>query len=147
LAEGQLKFSSLHDQCEVVIDDICVINEKFKSAFNRDIPETKFDGEFKRSYRKSTIYIYNVLANIIKARTEKGNKVAYIFALVVITHAFNNIFSDTENLRKILREYLEEKKQGAEKLNFSELREWMSKSSQRTLNNIVSAIVRIYFQT
>jgi hypothetical protein len=87
-----------------------------------------------------------VLREILKARTKKGNKLNYIIALVVISHAFNNIFSDTENLREIFREYLDEKKQPVEKLNFSELRQWMSKSKEGTLNNIAKTIIKIYFQ-
>ena len=76
----------------------------------------------------------------------KGNKLNYTLALLVISHAFNNIFADTENLREIFREYLEEKKRQVEKIDFSELRQWMSKSKDATLNGIAKTIIKIYFQ-
>ena len=65
---------------------------------------------------------------------------------MVISHAFNNIFSDTENLREIFKDYIEDRKKPIEKLDFSDLRQWMSKSKETTLNNIARTIIKIYFQ-
>jgi len=52
----------------------------------------------------------------------KGNKLNYILSLLVISHAFNNIFSDLENLNVIFKDYFEEKKKKANKIDFTELR-------------------------
>ena len=77
--------------------------------------------------------------------SKKGNKLNYLLSMLVISHAFNNIFSDLENLKLIFHEYLEEKKRTVEKIDFSELREWMTKSKENVLNNIAKNIIKIYF--
>ena len=45
----------------------------------------------------------------------------------------------------IFKEYLEEKKKPVQKIDFSELREWMGKSKEGTLNAIAKSIIKIYF--
>lgn len=50
---------------------------------------------------------------------KKGNKLNYILSLLVISHAFNNIFADLENVGIIFKEYFEEKKKTVEKIDFS----------------------------
>lgn len=110
LNENELYFSGLFDQCEDYLQEICDMNHKFKAAFRHEITETEFENEFKESYRKSTIYIFGVLRESLKNRTTKGNKLNYILALLVISHAFNNIFADHESLGVIFKEYFEEKK-------------------------------------
>lgn len=76
---------------------------------------------------------------------KKGNKLNYTLALLVISHAFNNIFSDVENLTVIFKDYFDEKKRTSDKLDFTELREWMTKSKEGVLNNIAKSIIKIYF--
>ena len=146
LSQNEVKFNQLYDQCEDVLKDISEINSKFGAAFNQDITEKEFENEFKESYRKSTIYIFGVLREALKTRTKKGNKLNYILSLLVISHAFNNIFADHEHLREIFKEYVEERKKPVEKMDFSDLRQWMSKSKETTLNNIARTIIKIYFQ-
>ena len=90
-----------------MLKEIADINSKFKNSFNREINETEFEHEFKESYRKSTIFIFGILREALKNKAKKGNKLSYILSLLVISHAFNNIFSDIENLREIFREYVE----------------------------------------
>lgn len=87
-----------------------------------------------------------MLRESLKNRTKKGNKLNYVLSLLVISHAFNNIFEDIENLREIFKEYVEERKKPIEKVDFSDLRQWMSKSKESTLNNIAKTIIKIYFQ-
>jgi hypothetical protein len=65
--------------------------------------------------------------------------------MLVISHAFNNIFSDIENLQIIFKDYFEEKKRQADKIDFTELRDWMSKSKENVLNTIAKNIIKIYF--
>ena len=64
----------------------------------------------------------------MKSKTKKGNKLNYILALVVISHAFNNIFADHESLGVIFKEYFEEKKKTVKEIDYSDLRSWMSSS-------------------
>jgi hypothetical protein len=59
--QSSLKFSNLYDQCKGCLKDIEEINSKFVSAFGPDVEDRSFDGSFKESYRKSTIYIFGVL--------------------------------------------------------------------------------------
>ncbi len=140
-----MKFTNLYDQCEDYLKEISEINSKFKSAFDRDIEEKDFESQFKDSYRKSTIYIFGVLREILKSKTKKGNKLNYILALVVISHAFNNIFADHESLGVIFKEYFEEKKKTVKEIDYSDLRSWMSSSKEPVLNNIAKSIIKIYF--
>jgi hypothetical protein len=45
-----------------------------------------------------------VLREALKNRnSKKGNKLNYILSLLVISHAFNNIFSDYEHLSLIFK--------------------------------------------
>lgn len=136
----------MYDQCKEFIAEISDINSRFKPAFESEINEKGFEGVFKESYRKSTIYVFGVLREVLKVKAnKKGNKLNYILSLLVISHAFNNIFSDHENLSIIFKEYFEEKKKAVEKIDYSELREWMSKSKETTLNLIAKTIIKIYF--
>ena len=90
--------SQIYDNCEDYLKEIEQINSKFHQSFNRDVTEVEFE-DFKESYRKSTIYIFGILREALKNRTKKGNKLNYILSLLVISHAFNNIFSDFDNLK------------------------------------------------
>lgn len=65
--------------------------------------------------------------------------------MLVISHAFNNIFNDLENLQIIFREYFEEKGRPVDKIDFTELRDWMSKSKENVLNTIAKNIIKVYF--
>lgn len=146
LSQYEIKFNNLHNQCEAYIKEIDEINPKFKTAFTEEIHEKGFEGPFKESYRKSTIYVFGVLREVLKNKANrKGNKLNYTLSMLVISHAFNNIFSDFENLGVIFKEYFEEKKKPVEKIDFSELREWMGKSKEGVLNAIAKSIIKIYF--
>ena len=64
-------------------------------SFSPEVEDKSFDGAFKESYRKSTIYIFGVLRETLKNKANrKGNKLNYSLSMLVISHAFNNIFSD-----------------------------------------------------
>jgi len=105
-AQNEMKLSNLHSDCEGYLKEIDEINSKFSLAFNQDLQETNFEGTFKESYRKSTIYVFGVLREALKSKSsKKGNKLNYILSLLVISHAFNNIFADLENLGIIFRDY------------------------------------------
>jgi hypothetical protein len=65
---------------------------------------------------------------------------------LVISHAFNNIFADHENLREIFKDYFAESGKPVEKMDYRGLRQWMSRSKEQTLNNIARTIIKIYFQ-
>jgi hypothetical protein len=87
-----------------------------------------------------------VLREVMKSKSaKKGNKLNYLLSMLVISHAFNNIFSDHESLSIIFQEYLSEKKKTTDKIDFTELRDWMGKSSEVVLNNIAKKIIKIYF--
>lgn len=95
IAEASLKLSNLYHQCSDCLKDIEEINSRFAAAFSEEVEEKSFDGAFKESYRKSTIYIFGVLREALKNKAnKKGNKLNYSLSMLVISHAFNNIFSD-----------------------------------------------------
>ena len=77
---------------------------------------------------------------------KKGNKLNYSLSILVISHAFNNIFNDLENVQIIFHDYFQEKPtQRPDKIDFSELRNWMGRSKENVLNAIAKNIIKIYF--
>lgn len=64
---------------------------------------------------------------------------------MVISHVFNHIFSDGENVKKIFEEYLKEKNRTVETMDYSELREWMTRASPGQLNMLAKQIIQLYF--
>lgn len=120
LNQATVKLANLFDQCRGCIKDIEEINSRFTAAFGADVDDKTFDGAFKESYRKSTIYIFGVLREALKNKaSKKGNKLNYSLSMLVISHAFNNIFNDLENLQIIFHEYFEEKKRATDKIDFT----------------------------
>jgi len=61
-----MKFSVIYDQCGDFITEIVAINDRFKEGFDINITENSFEGAFKKSYRKSTSYIYATLNALVK---------------------------------------------------------------------------------
>lgn len=98
-------FEELYDQCSFCMNEIEIINAKFKNAYDKEIKETNFEGPFKESYRKSTHNAFNSLRALIKSSGKGGNKLNYNLAILVISHVFNHIFRDPENIKKIFSDY------------------------------------------
>ena len=65
--------------------------------------------------------------------------------MVVISHSFNNIFKDYDEMDNILKPYLDEKQMCAKDIDYSELRVWLSQSNAGTLKAISIAIIEVYF--
>ena len=82
---------------------------------------------------------------MIKSSGKSGNKLNYNLAILVISHVFNHIFSDEENVKKIFEEYLKEKSRTVETIDYSELREWMTRASAGQLNMLAKQIIQLYF--
>ena len=53
--------------------------------------------------------MYSAIRKALKTG-KKGNKLHYLLALLVISHAFNNLFHEMEHLEVIFQPYLEERK-------------------------------------
>jgi hypothetical protein len=95
LNQAALKLANIYDQCRGLLHEIESINSKFLAAFSSEVEDKAFDGAFKESYRRSTIYIFGVLREALENKTIKeGNKLKYFLSMLVISHAFNNIFCD-----------------------------------------------------
>ena len=107
--------------------------------------ETGLVGDFKESYRKSTTHAFGVLREFHKKNERKGNRLNYLLCVLLISNSFNNFFSETESLESILGEYLRENNRSVGKIDFSELRDWLSRSSEAVLNDIAKGIVIAYF--
>ena len=63
----------------------------------------------------------NNLRDLMK-NDKKGNKLNYYWAIVVISHAFNRIFTDSENMKVIFKDYFEQSKRSLNAIDYSELR-------------------------
>ena len=101
------------------------MNSGFQKCFRQEITETEFEGAFKDSYRKSTVYVFGKLRELQKKEVKKGNKLDYLLCVLLFSNSFNSIFSDVENLAKILEDYLNQYKRKIETIDFCELRHWL----------------------
>jgi hypothetical protein len=52
----------------------------------------------------------------------KGNKMNYYLAIVVISHVFNHIFKKSENNQGIFQDYFKQTNRSFETIDYSELR-------------------------
>lgn len=100
---------------------------------------------FKESYRKSTHTAFNTLRGLIKSSAKNGNKLNFNLAILVISHVFNHIFSDQVNVQKIFEDYFKEKGKTFETMDYTELREWMTRASPGQLNSLAKQIIMLYF--
>jgi hypothetical protein len=53
---------------------------------------------------------------------KKGNKFNYYLAILVISHVFNRIFTDSENMKVIFNDYFKQSKRSLNAIDYSELR-------------------------
>jgi len=58
-----------------------------------------------------------------------GNKYNYFLVLSVISHAFNRLFTEKENLTKVFKTFLEQNKSSVDNIDYDRLREWMGKAT------------------
>lgn len=136
-------FGEWYDVCLSVLDEIKTINSAFSEAFSQFISETSFEGAFKMSYRLSTGHIYKVLfAEITKGY--KGNNLPFLLTMSTISHNFNNIYNNQDHMKTIFQPYLSKEYVPVKSLNFSELREWLSKASEDQLKAIIKEILKFY---
>jgi len=66
LGRAEVKFETYYDNCGYLLKEICDVNSGFKAAFKVEINETEFEGAFKDSYRKSTVYVFGILRQLHK---------------------------------------------------------------------------------
>ena len=71
------------------------------------IKENDFADPFKQSYRKSTLFAFDKLKKFLK-ENNRGNTYNYYLALTVISHIFNRIFVEKENVAKVFKDFLEQ---------------------------------------
>lgn len=81
----------------------------------------------------------------MKTHKKSGNKLNYNLAILVISHVFNHIFLDSTNMQKIFADYFKEKAKTVNTIDYSELREWMTKASSGQLNALAKQIIQLYF--
>ena len=68
----------------------------------------------------------------------------YLLVLVVISHAFNNLFHEKEHLEIIFKPYLEEKKENAGDINYSEMKAWLSVGTPNNLIKVALEVIKLY---
>lgn len=125
-----------------MLPEIAKSNPEFAGGFRESIDEVEFDGAFKRSYRESTRLVYQVLKR--QLGTHQGNNLPYMFTMNAISHAFNQLFSSEGAIQQIFRVFLTYKNIQPKDINYTELREWLSKSSEDTLTRVVTEILTIF---
>ena len=81
----------------------------------------------------------------MKTTKKSGNLLNYNLAILVISHVFNHIFLDEDNMKKIFGDYFKEKNKDVRSIDYNELREWMTKASAGQLNGLAKQIIQLYF--
>jgi hypothetical protein len=81
----------------------------------------------------------------MKTTRKSGNLLNYNLAILVISHVFNHIFLDEDNMKKIFGDYFKEKNKDVRSIDYNELREWMTKASAGQLNGLAKQIIQLYF--
>ena len=89
--------------------------------------------------------MYSAIRKALKTG-KKGNKLHYLLTLLVISHAFNNLFHEVEHLEVIFKPYLEERKAEANEIDYSDLKAWLSAGSPDTLIKVAIAVIKLYLQ-
>jgi hypothetical protein len=81
----------------------------------------------------------------MKKNSVAGNKLPYAMCLIVLSHAFNQLYRDTDNLKTIFKDYVMESKVDVKKFNYNHLRNWMTTSSEEKLTRVANAAIQLYF--
>ena len=81
----------------------------------------------------------------MKTTKKSGNLLNYNLAILVISHVFNHIFLDEDNMKRIFGDYFKEKNKDVRSIDYNELREWMTKASAGQLNGLAKQIIQLYF--
>jgi hypothetical protein len=89
LYRSEARYGELYNKCKGQYKEICKLNEYFGPAFDEEILDTDFGGDFFRSYRKSTDIVYGTLKEYLK--TNKVLKFYYFLTMTCIAHVFNDL--------------------------------------------------------
>ena len=81
----------------------------------------------------------------MKIPAASGNKVVVMQTMLAISHGFNRIFQDTEQLSVIFACYIKEKKANHLAIDFSDLMTWLTSNNKEQLAGISTAIYNFYF--
>lgn len=98
------RYKALFRKCKGQYRELCKLNEYFGPAFDEQIVETQFGGDFFRSYRKSTDIVYVTLKDYLK--TNKVLKFYYFLCVTCIVHVFNDLYESEELKRDIFSAFL-----------------------------------------
>ena len=75
---------------------------------------------------------------------KKGNSCNYYLAMVAICHVFNRIFLEKNKLSNVFKDFLEQEGKSVDDLDYSKLRQWMSKAAPMQLNAVTRNIMKYY---
>lgn len=89
LYRSEARYSELYAKCKGQYKEICKLNEYFGPAFDEEVHDTDFGGDFFRSYRKSTDIVYGTLKEYLK--TNKVLKFYYFLTMTCIVHVFSDL--------------------------------------------------------
>jgi hypothetical protein len=122
---------------------ICKLNEHFAAAFEEEITESEFSGDFFRSYRKSTDIIYCTLKEYLKSN--KVLKFYYFLCMTCIAHVFSDLH-DSETLRQetfgpFLSDIPDSNHQKDYKVSYQKVAHYMRNSSKPVLLRLAKKII------
>lgn len=74
----------------------------------------------------------------------QGNKLPYGIVLLLFAHGYD-VFRNPNNQTIIFKNYLTEKNKGSNKLDYLELRSWLSSSNENILTEVINLMLKAYF--
>jgi hypothetical protein len=140
------EFSFICDSCTDYMSEITQINPAFEEDFDKEIRVTEFEGAFKSCYRHSTVHLYKVLRGQLKEGEETGSRLPYMMCLIILSHAFNQIYRDPDCLQELFGQYIEESKVDLEKFSFNLLRNWLTTQDEETLTKVATNAINLFFK-
>ncbi len=123
---------------------MCKMNDSFGNAFDEELVETEFSGEFFRSYRKSTDIIYSTLKEYLKIPENKILKFYYFLCMTCICHVFSDLYESEDLKNKMFGPFLEEvaeKSVSKDQISYQKLAHYLRNSSKQVLLKLAKRII------
>ena len=136
----QLKFINLSNQVEPELPKICKINQHFKNSFNHSGNQAENDKYFWKCFPYSSQLVFKTL----KEKTQKDQK-SYLSSIFLLFSNDFNLFNEEKQHEIVFRAYLSERKMQVTDLNYNDLKNWLSKSSEQVLKKTADQMLRVYF--
>jgi hypothetical protein len=143
ICRSEARYAELFRKCKGQYKEICKLNEYFPAAFDEEITESEFGGDFFRSYRKSTDIIYGTLKEYLK--TNKVLKFYYFLCMSCIVHVFSELYESEELKREtfsaFLLEVTDSTSQKEDRISYQKVAHYLRNSPKPVLLKLAKKII------